>query len=245
MLRRALLLVAFAGIAHGSLDDADDAADAVKKELAYALHAHDAKAAMELFDSRMTNYGAIRTGIEKLIESGEVSLDIDPESGVWKLIVISRDLASGVTRRETKPISRIANGRIESFAPAEFFAAPPRSSEAWDAVYAFAQSLNDEGSAPGMRQFDPAMAGFADLKSAVAALWTRYRIEPALDLKSNEGDDAVRVLEIDWTLTLNNPQDPLDSTRRDQKTTIHVQKQGKAWRIVEFSPASLFGEVKK
>ena len=240
MLRRALLLVAFAGYSM-----ADDAADAVMKALSNALHAHDAKSAVDLFDPRMTNYGEIRAGIEKLIDSGEVSLDIDTAAGIWKLTFVSRDLASGTTVRKAKAYLVAANGRIESFAPVEFFAPPPHSAEAWDVVYSFAQSLNDDSAAPGMRQFDPAMPGFADLKNAVAALWTRYRIEPALDLKSNEGDDTLRVLEIDWTLTLNNPQDPVDSTSRELKTTCRVAKQGKAWRIVEFSPVSLFANPKK
>ncbi len=91
-----------------------------------------------------------------------------------------------------------------------------------------------------MEQFDRTMPGYADLKNAITALWTRYQIEPSLDLKSNEGDDTHRTLQIDWVLTLQNQQDPVHSTRREQSAVCVVEKRGKAWKIVSFSPASLF-----
>jgi hypothetical protein len=236
MIRRALLVSI---VAVGLCPAATDDDRAVEIALANAIHSGDSKAALKLFNPKMAGYLSLRADVERLLETAEVALSVDTETRVWALDITARDLASGVTLRKAKVSLRTEGGIIQSFQPDGFFA-PPRGRQAWDTVFAFASALQNEELQPQMEQFNRSMPDYADLKNAITALWTRYRIEPSLDLKSNEGDDAHRTLQIDWLLTLNNPQDPVHSTRREQSVVCVVEKRGNAWKIVSFSPASLF-----
>jgi hypothetical protein len=241
MIRRALLLsVAFARLCQA----AADGDRAVEIALANALHAGDSRAALQLFDPKMAGYGALRSDIQRLLEAAEVELSIDRETGIWTLEINARDLATGVIKRKVKVSIHAAGDRIELFQPAGFFA-PPDTHSAWDTVFEFAAALQNQDAAPDMEQFDRAMGGYADLKSAIAGLWTRYQIEPSLDLISNEGDDTHRTLQIDWVLTLQNPQDPVDSIRREASVLFKLERRGKGWRIVSLVPASFFASPKK
>ena len=217
-------------------DDSDRAAEIA---LANALHNGDSKAALKLFAPKVSGYASIRTDIARLLEAAEVDLAIDTETGIWSLRIVARDVASGVTQRKAKVSLHTEGDLIHSFQPAGFLAPPP-GREPWDALFAFATELQNEDDAPPVEQFDRSIPGYSDLRSAITALWTRYLIESSLDLKSNQGDDTHRTLQIDWTLTLKNPQDPVDSTRREQSILVGIEKRGKAWKIVSFSPASLF-----
>jgi hypothetical protein len=243
MIRRALLLCfAIARLCPATADDDRD----VEIALANALHSGDSKAVLKLFNPKMPGYVGVRADIQRLLQAAEVGLDVDRETNIWSLEITARDLATGITHRKAKVSIRTERGLIQSFQPPGFFA-PPHGREAWDTLFVFAAALQNEGAAPGMEmeQFDRAMPGYADLKSALTALWTRYQIEPALDLKSNEGDDTHRTLEIDWVLTLQNQQDPVDSTRREASVVFKVEKGGKGWRIVSLEPVSFFAPPKK
>jgi hypothetical protein len=218
---------------------ADDPNRLTEIALANALHSGDAKAVIRLFDPKMHGFAAFRANVERLLAAAEVALGIDPATGLWSVDITARDTATGITHREAKVALAAKDGIIESFEPADFLA-PPHGREAWDLISDFAAQLQLEEAAPGLAQFDRAMPGFQDFKASLAALWARYRIEPSLDLISNEGDDTHRTLQIDWALTLRNPEDTVDSKRREQPVTCRVEKQGKAWRIVAINPANLF-----
>ncbi len=241
MTARVLLLCVFLA---GACSAADDPNRATKAALADALHSGDAKAAIRLFDPAMRGFAAMRADVERLLASAEVSLSIDSETGIWTLAITARDLATGATLREAKAAILIKNGLIQSLEPADFLA-PPHGREAWDILFSFAADLQNEDAAPRLGQFDRSMPGFEDFKASVAALWARFQIEPSLDLRSNEGGDADRTLQIAWTLTLKNPQDPVDSTVREQMVVCRIQKQGKAWRIVSFTPSNFFALPQK
>src|SRR5262249_41364108 len=138
------------------------------------------------------------------------------------------------------------DGVIRSLSPIDFFAPPPHAGEAWDLLFSFATALQNEDQAPSLEQFDPKMPGLEALKTAVKTLWTKWRIEPALELHSNEGDDTHRTLQIDWALALVDRENNSISSHRDETITCKVEKQaaagkkGAAWRIVSFTPTSLF-----
>jgi hypothetical protein len=241
MIRRALLVCIAVCTAIGPLcvAAATDGDREVETALANALHNGDSKTVLQLFDPKMAGYAGIRTGIERLLEAAEVDLDVDTETDIWSLRIVARDAASGITQRKAKVSIHTEGGLIHSFQPPGFFA-PPHGREAWDTLFAFAAELQNEDAQPPMEQFDRSMPGYNDLTAAITALWTRYQIEPSLDLKSNEGDDTHRTLQIDWILTLKNPQDPVDSSRREQSIIAGVEKRGKAWRIVSFSHPGFF-----
>jgi hypothetical protein len=241
MIRRVLLLcVAIAGLCPAAADDDR----AVEIALANALHSGDSKVVLKLFNPKMSGYAEVRDDIQRLLQAAEVGLDINRETDIWSLEITARDLATGVTHRKAKVSIRTEGGLIQVFQPAGFFA-PPHGREAWDTLFVFAAALQNEDAAPDMQQFARAMPGYADLKSALTALWTRYKIEPALDLESNEGDDTHPTLQIDWVLTLGNQQDPVDSTRREATLVFRLEKEGKGWRIVSLDPAAFFAPTKK
>ncbi len=241
MTGRALCFCILAARLASAADDPDHAA---KSALTNALSTGDRQAALRLFDPKMAGYARIRVDIGQLLEAAEVTLDTNTETGVWTLEIKARDLATGVTLRKAKVAMRVEGGMIASFAPADFLA-PPHGREAWDTLFAFAAALQNEDAAPRMDQFERAMKGYEPLKAAVTALWNRYRIEPSLDLKSNEGDDTHRTLQVDWVLMLQNPQDTVDAVRREQSAACHIEKQGKAWKIVSFTPEGLFAPPKR
>jgi hypothetical protein len=217
----------------------DDSERAVEIALANALHNGDKKAALKLFAPKVSGYASIRTDVARLLEAAEVDLAIDRETGIWSLRIVARDVSSGVTQRKGRVSIQTDGDLIHSFQPAGFLAPPP-GREPWDVLFAFATELTKEDAQPAMEQFDRSMPGYNDLRAAITALWTRYLIDLSLDLKSNEGDDTHRTLQIDWTLTLKNPQDPVDSTRREQSVIAGVEKRGKAWKVVSLSHADFF-----
>jgi hypothetical protein len=242
MAYRALIVCMFAARLLSAADRATEIA------LANSLHDGDASAAEKLFDPKMKGFAHLRSNIEHLLAAGQADLHIDTATGVWSLDITARDLAAGVTHRHAKVSAPTQGGLIESLEPADFFA-PPHGREAWDTLFAFAADLQNEDAAPRMDQFDRSMPGYEELKTAVKTLWTDWRIEPSLELTSNEGDDSHRTLQIEWTLTLNDSQDPGASAHREESVTCRIEKQslgkqGAAWRIVSFTPASLFSPPK-
>lgn len=240
MIPRALLVCIAVFIASGRLcTAATDGDRATEIALANALHSGDSTTALKLFAPKIAGYAGIRNDIARLLDAAEVDLVVDRETDIWSLRIVARDLANGLTQRKAKVSIHTEGGLILSFEPAGFFA-PPHGREAWDLLFAFAAELQDDKTQPEMEQFEHSMPGYENLRASVAALWTRYLIDPSLELKSNDGDDTHRTLQIDWILTLKNPQDPVDSMRREQSILAGVEKQGKAWKIVSFSHTDFF-----
>jgi hypothetical protein len=207
--------------------------------LANALHSGEVKAALALFNPKTGTLRPVREDVPRLLAAGEASLSFDFESGVWVLDIAARDVASGVTHRQAKVAMTVRDGRIETFAPPDFFAAP-HGREAWDAVFAFAQTLGSDTGAPAMEEFDRGMPGFEALKQAVDGLWAAYKIEPSLELVSNEGDDSERTLRVVWSMSIGDQQNRANTVTRQRTVEWRVAKRGKAWRIVSFDAPDLF-----
>lgn len=237
--RALLVCIAVCSAAGAPCSAATDGDREAEIALANALHNGDSNAALKLFAPKMAGYPGLRSDIEGLLKTAEVDLDIDTETDIWSLRIVARDVATGTTQRKAKVSIHTEEGLIHSFEPAGFFA-PPHGREVWDILFAFAAELQDENVMPSMEQFDRSMPGYENLRAAITALWTRYLIDPSLELKSNEGDDTHRTLQVDWILTLKNPQDPVDSLRREQSIVTGFEKRGKAWKIVSFSHADFF-----
>ena len=242
MTGRALL---FCVLASALAAQAQPVSRETKIALANALHAGDANGAIKVFDPKMPGYDHVRDDIRHALEAAEVSLRIDSETGVWDIYLTARDLASGVTHRQEKVSATEVDGLIKSLKPLNFFA-PPQGREPWDVLFAFAASLENEDQPPSLDQFDRAMPGLDALKTAIRTLWTQWRIEPAVELRSNEGDDTHRTIEVDWALALVNRESASIASHRDGLVTCKLEKDtdiGKkaaVWRIVSFTPTSLF-----
>jgi uncharacterized protein (DUF736 family) len=62
---------------------------------------------------------------------------------------------------------------------------------------------------------------------------------------SNEGNDSVRTITVDWILTIVSKQDSVSSAARKQRVRFRVEKQGRNWRITSFEPADFFSPAKR
>jgi hypothetical protein len=267
MTRRTLLWVPVAACLRA---DPDDDIKALVNSAAEALRNHDDKQFLAAFDPAMKGYRELAANVHGLLRDADVQASIQISgseisggqiSGAgksggqmnWTLDIDAHDLSAGSTRREGKVIYRAERSggklRIVSFEPVSLFG-PPHGREAWDAVSGAAVDLHqasrraegrEEEYLPSLlSRFDRAMAGYPELEANLRALTSIWVVEPALQLTSNEGGDDRRSLEIDWVMTLTNPLDRGRSLRKEETVKCVVEKRGKRWPIVAFTPLELF-----
>jgi len=91
-----------------------------------------------------------------------------------------------------------------------------------------------------LEAFDPAMPGYEKLRDAVTALVSAAEIECSIEVTGNQGDDATRVLELDWILRIDSRERGAGSVRRQETVKCSLRKTGKKWRIVAFEPLEFF-----
>jgi hypothetical protein len=94
--------------------------------------------------------------------------------------------------------------------------------------------------------FDPAFAAKAHLEQAVRGAMASGELQPSLDLVTNEGDDRVRTVGIDWAMDLvetNGNGSGVVKVRKNDRITFRVARIGKKWRIESFEPADFFQPV--
>jgi hypothetical protein len=250
MTRRTLLSLTVAACLR-----ADDDITALVNSAAEALRNHDDKQFLAAFDPSMIGYRELATGVRELLRDADVqaSIDISSDYMNWTLDIAAHDLAAGSTRRQAKVMYRAERSggklRFVSFDPVSLFG-PPHGREAWDAVSGLAMDLQiasrraegrEENDLPNLlARFDRAMANYAELEANLKALTSIWVVEPALQLTSNEGGDDRRSLEIDWAMTLTSPLDGGRSLRKEETVKCVVEKRGKRWLIVSFTPLEIF-----
>jgi hypothetical protein len=262
MTRRTLLWIPVAAGLRGA---ADDDIKALVNSAAEALRNHDDKQFLAAFDPAMKGYRELAANVRGLLRDADVQAAIEissseiPSSEIssdqmdWTLDIAAHDLSAGTTRRQAKVMYRAERSggklRIASFEPVWLFA-PPHGREAWDAVSGVAMDLQiasrraegrEENDLPNLLgRFDHAMAGYGQLEANLKALTSIWVVEPALQLTSNEGGDDRRSLEIDWVMTLTSPLDGGRSLRKEETVKCVVEKRGKRWLIVAFTPLEIF-----
>ncbi len=122
-------------------------------------------------------------------------------------------------------------------------AAPLRAdsaSDAWDRLAVAAAALTEGDAAAFLNCFDPRMSGYERLREDVTALVRLAEPHNSIELVSNEGDDAARRVEADWTMQIVDRQDSVTTTERTARVVIRVENQGKRWRIAAFDPPGFF-----
>jgi hypothetical protein len=116
--------------------------------------------------------------------------------------------------------------------------------EAVDLISSAATGLSAGKPEVFLEAFDPAMPGYEKLRDAVTALLGAADIECSIEVTGNQGDDASRVLELDWILRIDSRQPGAGSIRRQETVKCSLRKTGKKWRIVAFEPIELFAPPK-
>jgi hypothetical protein len=257
MTRRTLLSLPIAACLRGA---ADDDIKALVNSAAEGLRNHDGKQFLAAFDPAMKGYRELAANARGLLRDADVQASIEISSAEissdqmnWTLDITAHDLSAGATRRQAKVTYHAERSggklRIVSFEPVSLFA-PPHGREAWDAVSGVAMDLQmasrraegrEDNDLPNLLgHFDRAMAGYGELEANLRALTSIWVVEPALQLTSNEGGDDRRALEIDWVMTLTNPLDGGRSLRKEDTVKCAVEKRGKGWLIVAFTPVEIF-----
>ena len=255
MTRRVLLWIPLAACLRADQDEVKQLADSA----AGALSNHDEKQFLAAFDPAMKGYRELAANVHGLLRDAEVQASIEISSGQmdWTLDITAHDSSAGETKRQAKATYTTANNsgklRIASFAPVALFA-PPHGREAWDVISGVASDLQlasryadgrQEDDLPSLLgRLDRAMPGYAQLETDLKALTSGWLVEPALQLTSNQGSDDRRLLEIDWSITLTDPQNTGNSTRKQETVKCTVEKRGKKWLIVSLEPLEFFAAPK-
>ena len=232
----------------------------VIRKAADALRSHNAAALWLLFDPKMPGYAALRSASGALIRSSDIDSvvdfrknDGDDHSRVlemdWRLDITQTERVGAVTHRRRIVTCRLEQEgeawRIVSFEPVDFFA-PTHAAEAWDEIAAAAAALtsppDDAPVSPSLflRDFDVKMPGYADLRAGITALARRGAIESSVELSANEGDDAGRKVEVDWTLDVTDPQSGQKLLRKEERVKFAMEWEGKRWRIASVEPIAFF-----
>lgn len=258
MTRRTLLLVPLAACLRADAQNTQDAQEQVKALMdtaAGALSTQDEKQFLATFNPAMKGYRELAANIHALLRDAEVqaSIEITSSQMVWTLDIIAHDSSAGETKRQVKATYTTEKNsgklRIASFEPVSLFA-PPHGREAWDAISGVARDLQlasryadgrQEDDLPSlMSRFDRAMPDYAQLETELRGLTSIWLVEPAVQLISNEGSDDRRLLVMDWSMTLTEPQNSGDSVRRQETVKCTVERRGKQWLIVSLAPSEFF-----
>jgi hypothetical protein len=238
------------------------------KDVARALSDRKADVVEGAFDASLPGYSKFRANLRALLRASDTQSTIELEKNVgdgqnrsvslnWLLEITERGGSRAVTRRRARVDCQLKKKagawRIVSFAPADFFA-PPQAEEAWNVLATAARGLTEAATPVStnradiplanatkfMEAFDPAMPGYPQLKDNVLALEQGASVESSVDLLTNEGDDRVRTLALDWTLDLISPETRVAMVQRWQTVTCRMEKQGKKWRITALEPRAFF-----
>lgn len=112
--------------------------------------------------------------------------------------------------------------------------------DAWALLRKAASALSAGDASAFLACFDPAMPGYSELKDQVSALLLEWQVGSTIEPESNEGDDRVRTVKLDWLLLLVLRQDGVTGQQREKVVSCRLEKQPKGWRIVQFEPSNFF-----
>jgi hypothetical protein len=91
-----------------------------------------------------------------------------------------------------------------------------------------------------LEAFDSSAAEFEKLRAEVIALTSQAELSCSIEVLSNQGDDVMRSLTLDWILRIDRKDGNPGSARRQKTVKCQIRKNGKKWRIVSFDPLDLF-----
>jgi hypothetical protein len=93
---------------------------------------------------------------------------------------------------------------------------------------------NEPDARPFFENFDSAMPGFATFRDEIEALVNTDPVGTQIEVLSDEGDDHVRHLQLDWILEIDDRQ----PRRKIVKCTIERRKGH--WKITALDPIDFF-----
>ena len=111
-------------------------------------------------------------------------------------------------------------------------------------VFTDLASALSEGNAGGfLDHFHSSMPRYEEFRAAVTGLVTQAEVASSIDFLRNEGNDAVRNVEVDWFLQIKQRHDTEAVTRRREIVKCRVEKAGRKWKVFTLEPQALFAPV--
>ena len=91
-----------------------------------------------------------------------------------------------------------------------------------------------------IQMFDSAMPGYHMLEINVAALARQAQVKSSIEILSDEGDDALRKVDLDWYINIVQTENGAASAQRREIIHCRVAREKKKWRIVSLEPLAFF-----
>lgn len=216
-------------------------ADKLRKPVEALLPAYDIQPTLEFLSATADDRG--------------VALGID-----WKLDLTAREGQRAITHRQRRVTCRVesrdgaprivAIGVFDSAPGAPGFFSPPEVDGAWDLLHSAANALSqlnntvadpaENSAAPFLASFDSKLPGYEALRSGAEALRAQGEVDSTIELTSDEGTDAARTLEVDWTLEVVNAETGIRILQREADLTFKIERRGRRWLIVSITPLDFF-----
>jgi hypothetical protein len=113
-----------------------------------------------------------------------------------------------------------------------------------DIVTAFsaaAAALTNDDAAAFLDNFDRDMPGYATLRTNIEGMLAAYDVGSTIEVVSDEGDDQIRNVEVDWLL-LATHKGAINSAQVTRRKVVRcrLERRGKRWKITRLEPVDLF-----
>jgi hypothetical protein len=105
---------------------------------------------------------------------------------------------------------------------------------------AMAAALSDSNPAGFMKSCDPAMPGYEQLRTQIAALVRQAQVLSSIDFLGDEGDETSRAVELDWFLEIRPLGDFAPLVRRRQTIKCRLERRKGKWLVTGLEPLDFF-----
>ncbi len=119
--------------------------------------------------------------------------------------------------------------------------APDPHQQVYELFTGMAAALSDSNITGFMNGFDPAMPGYQQLRTGVAALLKEAEVVSSVEVLRDEGGDTRRTVELDWIVEIRPLSDFAPLERRRCTIKCEVARRSKGWVVTSLAPLEFFG----
>jgi hypothetical protein len=105
---------------------------------------------------------------------------------------------------------------------------------------AMATALSESNPAAFLKLIDRGMKDYQKLETYVRALTAQGEVSCSVEFLKDEGDEAKRVVTVDWFLQISSRQDSGPLERRRENVTCQLTRNKKSWAVMSLEPVELF-----
>ena len=106
---------------------------------------------------------------------------------------------------------------------------------------AAAGALTNDDAIAFLDNFDRNMPEYPTLQTDVEGMLAAYDVGSTIEVVSDEGDDQIRSVELDWLL-LATRKDAINSAQETRRRVVkcRLERRGKRWKITRLEPVEFF-----